>query len=214
MEERLEMSHHAKDSTTLMVDSPREFFVDQVDEAFERLKFQPLPLSRHYLVDLLQYFMFSSNLFKCDEETGRLRRDTLAEMYLKAQNSPASIRIDLLKRLGDSSLYISGFFGDSLSRKVVDIDYYVDMGGVAYGALSTSSSDENLALVYNEYSTRFPEFVDALTYISQSALIQSNEDLLKLYERYMSTGSRLAEEQLLEKGLLNPDLSKVKINKM
>src|SRR4051812_32197395 len=95
----------------IVVESPRAFFVDRVDQALTRLKFQPLPLSRHYLVDLLEHFMFSHNLFDHDEDSGRARRETLAEMYLKAQNSPAPARIDILKKLGDSSLYISGFFG-------------------------------------------------------------------------------------------------------
>jgi len=193
-------------ATAIVLESPREFFVDRIDQALQRLKFEPLPLSRHYLVDLLEHFMLSHNLFE--------NRDTLAEMYLRAQNSPAPVRTDLLKRLGDSSLYISGFFGDSLTRKIVDIDYYVGMGGTAYGALSSSSPDENLSQVYGEFSVRFGEFVDVLTYISQEALVQSNGDLLRLYDRYMATGSRLAEDQLKEKGLLNPDLPKVKNNKM
>jgi hypothetical protein len=198
----------------IIVESPRTFFVTRVDQALTRLRFQPLPLSTHYLVDLLEHFMFTTNLFELDEESGRARRETLAEMYLKAQNSTPPVRADLLKRLGDSSLYISGFFGDSLARKIVDIDYYVDMGGVAYGALATSAPDENLSQVYGEFSARFAEFVDVLTFISQEAMIQSNEDLLKLYSRYISTGSRLAEGQLAEKGLLTPDLQKVKAKKM
>ena len=198
----------------LVLTSPREFFVDRVETALDRLKFQPLPLSRNYLVDLLQHYMFSSNLFPTDEESGKTRRETLAEMFLKAQGSPAPVRADLLKKLGDTSLYISGFFGDSLSRKIVDIDYYADMGGVAYGALASSAADETISQVYGEFSASFTGFVDVLTYISQESMIQSNEDLLKLYNRYVTTGSRLAEEQLKEKGLLNPELTKVKIHKM
>ena len=208
------MSHRSGAQKQLVVESPRDFFVDRVEQALERLGFQPLPLSRKYLVGLLEHYMFASNLFTQDEESGRSKRETLAELYLKAQNSPAPVRTDLLKKLGDTSLYISGFFGDSLSRKIVDIDYYVDMGGVAYGALSTSAPYESLSQVYGEFSVRFAEFVDVLTYISQESMIQTNEDLLKLYDRYMATGSRLAEGQLVEKGLLNPELQKAKIHKM
>lgn len=198
----------------LVLSSPREFFADKAEDAFKKLKFEPLPLSRQYLVDLLQHFLVSHNLFPKDDETGRAKRETLAELYLNAQNSPAPLRTDLLKKLGDTSLYISGFFGDSLNRKIVDIDYYVDMGGVAYHALSTSSSDENASQMFGEFAVRFPQFVDVLTFISQESMIQTNGDLLKLYDRYMATGSRLAEEQLLEKGLLNADLQKTKLNKM
>ncbi len=198
----------------LVIESPGHFFDEKVDQALGRLKFQPLPLSRKYLVDLLNHFLFSSNLFPMNEETGRTRRDTLAEMYLRARSLTGQQRVDLLKKLGDSSLYISGFFGDSLSRKVIDVEYYVDMGGVAYSELSSCSGDENLSQVFGEYSVRFTEFVDVLTYISQESLIQTNEDLLKLYDRYLATGSRLAEGQLLEKGLLNADISRARSNKM
>lgn len=196
---------------SLVMESPREFFVDQVDQALVRVKFDPSPQSRFYLVRLLEHYMFSHNLFAVDEQTGKFKRETLAEMFLQAQNAESPQREDLLKRLGDSSLYISGFFGDSLARKLVDIDYYVNMGGVAYGALSASKVDDDLAQVYGEFSSRFGVFVDVLTYISQSSMVQSNEDLLRLLNRYMSTGSKLAEEQLAEKGLLNADLPKSKI---
>ena len=200
------MSQQAKSMQPIVLDSPRQFFIDRVDDALKRVKFQPLVLSRNYLVDLLQHFMFSSNLFA--------KRETLAELYLRAQNSPPPMRFEMLKKLGDGSLYISGFFGDSLSRKIVDIDYYVGMGGTAYKSLAISAADENLAQVYDEFSLCFGEFVDVLTVISQEALIQTNGDLLKLYDRYRATGSRLAEGQLLEQGLLNADLQKSKTNKM
>ncbi len=207
------MSQESDSGQPIVLASPREFFVDRIENAVKRLKFEPLALSRKYLVDLLEHFMFAKNLFTEDAD-GRLRRESLAEMYLKAQNSPPAVRVDLLKKLGDSSLYISGFFGDSLTRKIVDIDYYVDMGGVAYGSLAQSIADEGLSQVFTEFSTRFPQFVDVLTYISQDSQVQSDADLLRLYNRYLATGSRLAEEQLLEKGLLNADIQKAKANKM
>lgn len=208
------MSQRQGGANSILLESPRDYFVDRVEDACKRVKFEPLPLSRQYLVSLLEHFMVSTNLFPPDDGTGRAKRETLAEMYLRAQNAPSPVRIDLLKKLGDSSLYISGFFGDSLTRKIVDIDYYVDMGGTAYGSLARTSSDEHYSQMFGEFSIRFAEFVDVLTYISQESLIQTNEDLLKLYDRYMATGSRLAEEQLLEKGLLSADLQKSKANKM
>ena len=197
------MSHEGKG---ILLESPRQFFADQIDTAVKRVRFEPHPLSRQYLTDLLERYMFSHNLLD--------KGETLAELYLRAQNSAPPVRADLLKRLGDSSLYISGFFGDSLNRKLVDIDYYVDMGGVAYGALAHSAADGHLGLVYGEFSRRFVGFVDVLTFISQEALVQTNGDLLKLYDRYLATGSRLAEGQLAEKGLLGADTPKAKARKM
>ena len=46
-----------------------------------------------------------------------------------------------LRYLGDFSLFTSGFFSDSLSRRAVDVDYYVSMGEFAYGSLGRRDSD-------------------------------------------------------------------------
>lgn len=193
--------------------SPREFFNEGLDKAFQHLKLAASPLSKTYLIDLLQFYMLAQNLFPIDEETGRHKRETLAELYLRSQNVPTIQKMEMLKKLGDTSLYISGFFGDSLNRKVVDIDYYAEMGGAAYASLSRITQEENLSVVYSDFSTRFLDFVDALTFMSQQSLVQSDGDLLRLYDRYVSTGSRLAEEQLLQKGVLHAELGRAKSNK-
>lgn len=193
--------------------SSKDYFLEAIENAFQHLKIEASLLSKSYLVELLHFYMLAKNLFDVDEETGRSKRETLAETYLRAQQMPPAQKREHLKKLGDTSLYISGFFGDSLNRKLVDIDYYAEMGGAAYGSLSSITPDEGLSTVYSDFARRFLEFVDALTFISQETLIQSNEDLLRLYDRYVSTGSRLAEEQLRKKGVLNADLGKIKGNK-
>lgn len=190
--------------------SSDSFFREVVEEAVEHQNLKALPLSRHYLVQLLQHYMFADNLFDKDEETGRTKSSTLAESYLKALQAERRLKIDLLKKLGDSSLYISGFFGDSLKRKIIDIDYYAQMGGAAYQCLAAESEDQLFAEVYREISNKFYEFTDVLSYISQKSLVQSSEDVLRLYDRYLITGSKFAEEQLIDRGLLHSELKKAK----
>ena len=124
---------------------------------------------RATLVDLLQFYMFAKNLFEVDEG-GRNKRETLAEMYLQAQSQPPNRKMEILKKLGDTSLYISGFFGDSLNRKLVDIDYYAEMGGAAYGSLSSITPDQkSVRSLFQGFPATILEFVDALTYISQQS---------------------------------------------
>ena len=95
-----------------------------------------------------------------------------------------------------------------MKRKVVDIDYYAEIGGRAYDCLATESHENLYSRVYEEISVKFLDFVDVLTLISQKSLVQSNEDLLRLYDRYITTGSELAKEQLLEKGLIPTETKK------
>ncbi|MGE4132888.1 MAG: hypothetical protein AB7F86_14705 [Bdellovibrionales bacterium] len=207
------MSHADGNNPRIITSSPRVFFFDKLEAACRRLKFEPLVHSKNYLVELLEHYMVSGNLFTKDPD-GKHRRETLAELYLRAQNSPTPTRRELYKRLGDSSLYISGFFGDSITRQLVDLDYYVEMGGTAYGSLSADAADDDLSQMYREFSLKFVEFVDVLTFMSQDVQVQNDQDLLRLYDRYVTTGSKLAQEQLVEKGLLNADLPKVKAIKM
>jgi hypothetical protein len=161
---------------------------------------------------MLNFYLDSKNLFDHDtDEQGNRNQQTLAELFLKANNAERSERIALLKKLADRSLYISGYFGDSLQNKIVDLDYYAEMGGTAYDYLANSTKEDHLATVYSIFSKKFLDFVDVLTYISQKSFIKTDESILRLYDRYLRTGSDLAREKLIEMGVVavSPDMFKL-----
>lgn len=195
--------------------NPTSFFQELVQQGLSQRKIQTVPLVETYLVNLLQHYLDARNLYESvyANESGQKSPQTLAEMYLTAQNSDPVAKMDLLRKLGDRTLYISGFFGDSLSRKVVDIDYYAEIGGAAYGTLAHCTREDTMVKVYETFSRRFLEFVDVLTYVSHSSLIKSDESILRLYERYMRTGSELAREKLVEMGVLTLPKDQVKLGK-
>ncbi len=190
------------DSKQILISS-KDFFKDVVDDAFKHRRIKTFPLAQQYIAHLLENYISADKLFDESSEDGKKSRKTLAELFLTASSSDSAVRNDLLKRLGDSSLYVSGFFGESLQRKVVDIDYYANMGGLAYGSLSNLVKEDTYRKVYQEISTRFMDFVDILTFVSQKVMVQSDENLLRLYDKYIRTGSELAKDTLLEKGI-NP----------
>ena len=191
---------------------PGEFFKDLVREGFVQRKVETYPQVESYLVHLLQHYLEARNLFDPDfDEFGNRNPKTLAELYLHANSTEdVIVKVELLKKLGDRSLYVSGFFGDSLSRKAVDVDYYVSMGGVAYAALASHVRQDTSARLYTTISKRFIELVDVLTHISQKSFIKSNESILRLYDRYLTTGSDLAREKLTEMGVLPINKDQVK----
>lgn len=189
----------------LVLVSGQEYFTKVVEEGFSNRKVQTFPQVQNYLVSVLTHYVDVRNLYEPEfDELGQRQPQTLAEMYLTAQQTETSRKIELLKKMGDRSLYISGFFGDSLQRKLVDIDYYARMGGMAFAALSSATKEDISARVYAEISHRFLDLVEVLTFISQSALIQNNSSVLRLYDRYLRTGSQLAREKLIEMGVLTP----------
>ncbi|HWU44788.1 MAG TPA: hypothetical protein VN132_15155, partial [Bdellovibrio sp.] len=146
-------------------------------------------------------------------ESGQKNPQTLAEMFLTAQNAESPIKVELLRKLGDRTLYISGFFGDSLQRKIVDIDYYAEIGGAAYASLAGCTREDTMVHVYSTFSKRFLDFVDVLTYISHNSFVKSDQSILRLYDRYMRTGSELAREKLEEMGVLPLPAEQVKLGK-
>jgi len=190
--------------------SPEEYFSELVESACGERRLEAKPLTRKYLTELLQFYLFSDNLF--DSEQGRTQ--TMAERLLKAVNlSEPKARAERLRRVGDTALYVSGFFGDSFKRKIIDIDYYVEIGGSAYATVASSDTTSMYSPVFKDLSQRFGDFVDLLTHMSQEASLQSDHDLLRLYDRYIMTGSKLAEEKLEAEGLLNSDVRSGKTNK-
>ena len=116
--------------------APVEYFKELVEAALARQHLQAGDLTEYYLVNLLCQFVRpdSANRFGVDGEPLAFRLG----QALKTGGSEQRAR---LRSLGDFSLFMSGFFPDSLNRRTVDVDYYVSMGEYAYGSLSHRDED-------------------------------------------------------------------------
>lgn len=184
--------------------SPKDYFREMVEEAVSVRKIKTHEEVKLYLASLLEQYLEATKLFEEEKMDGQGRKKptTLAELYLHATNSESHQKFELLRKLGDRSLYISGFFSDSLQRKIVDVEYYADMGGTAFGILSDLSTKKDpLQAVFVTLSKRFMDYVEALTYISQKTMVSNNQSLLRLYDTYLQTGSKMAQEKLAELGI-------------
>ncbi len=182
--------------------SPSDYFLEMVDLGLQKRRIETIPAVRVYLVDILNYYLHASNLFdEIPSEMNGRRFDTLAEQYLIASRSSPSERQSILKKLGDKALYMSGFFRDFLEGKMVAHEYYASIGGAAYSSLANCAQEELLTVVYKSFARRFSDFAEVLNFISQESMVQSDQSLLKLYDRYLRTGSASAQEKLVEMGI-------------
>jgi len=179
-----------------------EFFRDEVSQARNTLGIELSDLTEYYVVNLLcDYSGRNDAVPKPGDEP-------LALLYKRALESPPDTRIQLFKNLGDVALYVSGFFADFVERSLVDIDYYISMGGNAYNSLSglvvAQRNGETFAEVYTQLAKKFAELVDLLAQIAERSNLQGNGDgeLLKLYDRWARTGSERIHKKLIEKGLV------------
>ncbi|MBC7457414.1 MAG: hypothetical protein H7235_03995, partial [Bdellovibrionaceae bacterium] len=156
------------------------------------------------------------NLFSplLDDQTAERLPDTFAELYLTALNCEDPKNRTYMKILADKALYLSGFFGDSLQKKSVDIDYYMGIGASAYSNLAAWTREETTATMYSTFSKKFIDYADLLSYISDKSTLQSEQNILKLYERYVKTGSDLARDKLAELGVVTDLKEQLKIRKI
>src|SRR5262245_52661987 len=103
--------------------SVSEYFHGAITQALKTQQVDAGGATEFYLVNLLVEFTDASRV---DEEP-------LALKMAAANGGTPGERAKTLKDIGDTSLYLSGFFADHLTRKLVDVDYYIAMGGSAYG---------------------------------------------------------------------------------
>jgi hypothetical protein len=184
----------------------RHFFQESVKQALKNQHLQAQEYTVVYLVNLLTSFSRSENLFEIEPTNGGLALKPLAGFYKDAINAGSDFERDqALQRMGDIALFISGIFSQSLQSKAVDIDYYVNMGGHAYSYLAEVKQRKlngaALGEIFSELAGKFVGFVDVLGEVGEGMQAPSDTGLLRLYEIWVRTGSKRAQNQLLKQGL-------------
>jgi len=183
------------DDPVLREQTPIEFFKGEVESALARQRLPATGLTSYYLVDLLCRFTRPDTRIPFNDDYG----EALALRLRRALESAGLEQRARLRNIGDFSLFMSGFYSDSLRRGPVDVDYYVSMGEYAYSALARR--DDAFGAVYAELGHKFVPFMDILTDVSERTGQTSSLDLLRLYERWIRTRSTRTGRQLVEQGI-------------
>ncbi len=178
-----------------LASSVDEFFHEVVTDALSVVDLAASEPASWYLVGLLG-----------DMTRARLTDEPLGVKLAQPGADPGE-RVRTLKHVGDTSLYVAGFFAESLSRSLVDVDYYVGLGQSAYAQLARSMprSGGRISEVYEELADKFPQFVDVLAEVRKRTDFAS-ADITKLYEMWLRTRDEWIEKKLRAAGVLvDPD---------
>jgi len=197
-----EQSNHGR---VMPVHNLCDYFRTSIDDVVARQGVELDPHTTHYVVNMMTLFSRSEEFYEDDGETFGLK--PLALMLVDATDAPnAEQRSQILQRIGDVALFISGFFVESLANKAVDIDYYIYMGTNAYGSLSEETRrrfrGNAFADVFRELASNFQILTDVLHEVRDSARPESDANLLRTYEIWRKTGSRRAEDILRQQGVV------------
>jgi len=175
-----------------------EFFRDAVLDALRAQSVTAAEATEFYLVNLLAEFT----------RVPRVSEEPLALKMAQAAAAMPDLKAKGLKEIGDTSLVVSGFFGDSLSRGLVDVDYYIAMGGSAYAQLarlmaaSRGSASGFFREAYLELAAKFDAFVQVLGEVRRHTHVGGGTNLLGLCEQWARTGNEWLARRLRATGVV------------
>jgi hypothetical protein len=182
------------------------YFSSAIEKAVHAREVELSPYVLIYVTDLMSRFSRTSALF--EETDGRFEETPLAFILKRALESTGWERIRLLKRLGDTSLYIAGYLPEYIEKRTVTVGYYISMGEAAYETLSGILSwDPVMEGLYQELAAKFSILTDLLLYI-RDVSPGSNTELLRLYERWLKTGEESIRKQLEREGIIPVGLNR------
>jgi hypothetical protein len=193
------------------VSDVRDYFALELKTVMKKHKLSARDTSVLYLATLLSRNIESERFF-CMGPDGKPADTLLTDLYIQYLQAKTEEQKIILQRLGDICLMISGYFAESVRKKVVDLGFYFGMGGSAYRSLSTLVEENEPRETFDELSVKFESFSNVLGEMSERSGIQSNKDVLRLYERWITTGSDRLKNILTEKGIATPFKTNLKVS--
>lgn len=110
------------------------FFFDGLSE-LNKKSLCPIPESViYYSSDVLDKFALSEDFFEVSD--GKVREKILGMKLLEATQLTREEQTRVYKEVGDMSLLVCGYFSESVNKKIVDTQYYSQLGRMAYSHLN------------------------------------------------------------------------------
>lgn len=171
----------------LVVKNLNSEFYDIVSEKEKNAKIELSDYSKLYLMNLLKGLIEKNDFFYRDI----IGNDALAEAFMKALSEELLKKVQKIKAVGDLCLIYSGLFPDMLNKKLVDVDYFIQLGKVSFLTLHriyvTMNSLSDLKNLYYSIFLDFLKLVTVMIEISKSFKLIDQNNLLKVYERWQKT---------------------------
>lgn len=183
---------------------PADFFREQITTARHELSVQLDADVEFYLVNLMcEFVAFGPS---SQDDGVDMFETPLALVVKEALEQSPSQQLKLFRKLGDTSLYITGYFRDSFNRKTIDADYYMNMGSLAYKKVARLIRDlhgeRSFHGIYQSLSEEFQKLVAIVTEVSEGIGFSGNQSLITVYERWAQTGSKKLLKILEDEGIV------------
>ena len=151
-----------------------------------------------YLGSLLERFGRNEELFSYQD--GHMTLRPLALLYSDAiQANNSRERCLMLQQLGDMALFLGALFPQRLTRHGIHQDYFIGMGGSAYDYLADNARANRH--IFAELANTFTLMLEMVANACSHTQRLTTEEVLDLYQRWLSTSDPVIESQLRALGI-------------
>jgi hypothetical protein len=189
--------------TIVAAQSVSHFFVGVVEDSIRLRGVEATDGATRYLVALLADYAHPNR------RAGEALEGPVTLLLDEAlRSADPGERFERLRTLGDGVLYGCGFFGDHFEARGVDAKYLQVLGTRAYGAASSmlrQGPESGGPDLFAELAQKFGAFVGVLTDVADTTIAmgtQTSRGLLKVYERWLKTGSDRLANALTSRGVM------------
>jgi hypothetical protein len=170
----------AEKQNIVLETSLQAFFYDQLMD-LNRKNVSPLSNEAIYYSSIvMDKFSQSKEYFETNGD--KVRDKTLGKKLLECGHMSKVSQKRELRDIGDTALLLCGFFSQSLNRKIVDLNYYHDIGKMAYRRLNGIIPDAfQVNSFYDILSNTFKEMTLMMTIVSNQTNMVSDSDQSIIY---------------------------------
>lgn len=165
----------------------KELFFNLIDEFEKKLDIHLSEYSKVYLMNFLEELAADNNYFN-----NVIEDKALAEILMEALHQNIFEKIRNLKTVGDLCLLFGGLYPDYMTKRLVDIDYYIHIGKSSYNLISDTyksyTSKYELYRLYNKLAEEYVKLINILTEISDELNFLVKDNIYKSFKRWEKTG--------------------------
>ncbi|MDA8792560.1 hypothetical protein N9N67_04905 [Bacteriovoracaceae bacterium] len=128
------MAEKSEKTNLIEVGSLNGFFYERLEKLNQK-SLTPVPNEvLFYSSNVLQKFSLSEEFFNYKD--GKVTREILGVKFLETKDKTSTEKKRIYQEIGDSALFLSGYFSKAVKNEIVDINYYRNVGKMAYENLN------------------------------------------------------------------------------
>lgn len=167
-------------SELILENSLQCFFYDELS-SINKKSANPLPNETIYYSSLVMDKFGNSNEY-FEIVDGKVQEKKLGIKLLEVAKLPKETQKRELRDIGDSSLFLCGFFSDYINRQLVDEVYYQNIGKQAYISLNSMVPDfYEVPSFYKNLSHYFSEVCTMFTLVAEKLNVENDSSEYLLF---------------------------------